>query len=131
MMQLIFQTSVSLHHPGDVFGMCHDDHRGSFFLLELKEEADEVSCPEGVEGAGGLVGEEEAWLVDQGPDEGGTLTFSQRHLPGVFVVMRAQAYAPEQPQCPLAGGGIDGRGLARKHRKHDVLHQAQLWEEVM
>ena len=96
---------LAVLHAGDALGGGGDvvvvgDHQDRLAaLVEAAEQLDHLVAALGVEGAGGLVGEQERRLVGEGPGDGEALALAAGE----------RARAPPWP-CRTARAGRAGRG---------------------
>ncbi len=60
----------------------NDNHSGSVIVGHVPKEFHDLSSPMAVEGCGGLVCKNEAWLIDQGPSGRHALLLAARELRG-------------------------------------------------
>ena len=79
---------------GEVVG--DHDESGAVALLDLGEDFENLCGVDAVEVAGGLVGEENLGLVDEGAGDGNTLTLTGGELCGVLVEAMLEAELGEE-----------------------------------
>ena len=109
-------STMRLRIPGDVrFVGDHDD--GQALVVELLEQGQDLDAGARVQVAGGLVGQQQRGLGDQGAGDGDPLLLTARELVGLVVAAVAQAHALER--LPGRGGGIEPAARA-------VVEQGQL-----
>ncbi|GII92626.1 hypothetical protein Ssi02_28570 [Sinosporangium siamense] len=119
------------HHPvrpRRVTCLVGDEEYGGPRVAASAQQAEDLVAAHGVEGAGGLVGKQQAALPQQGPGDGDTLPLAAGDLVGVA---RGDVRETHLLQCRhgLFSGG--GRTRAVEFAgKHDVLDRAQGGDEV-
>ena len=101
----------------------HDD--GVARGVEALEEIDDDALVGGVEVSGGLVGEEDGRVVDQGTGDADALLLSSAELAGEVAGAGAEADAIEGcPGFALVGHGVEVLG------EHDVFYRGEVGDEV-
>ena len=90
------------------------DHDHQPVLRHLLEEVHDLDAGGAVQGAGGLVGQQDIRVVHQGPGDGHALHLAAGHLIGLFVKLVPQAHPLQGPDGPLPPLGLadagDGQG---------------------
>src|SRR5215469_11600074 len=76
--------------------------------------------------SGGLIGENEWRVVDQGSGNGHSLLFTSAELGGPMIATGGEADGIQEPKGMLTIGS-----LRRNHRKEDVLKGGQLRQQVI
>ena len=71
------------------------DHDDQAVLGDLLEQVHDLDGGGGVQGAGGLVGEQDLGVVDEGAGDGHALHLAARQLAGALVQVPAEAHALE------------------------------------
>ena len=95
MQDTVGELEDSLCARGDREIVGDDDEGGVVFSGDGFKEFHDQCAGFGVECAGGLVGEDDSWLVDKGTCDGDALLFATRHLGGVGVEAIAEPHAVE------------------------------------
>ena len=86
--------------------MGDEDHRVPL-PVELLQEAQHLPAGVGVQGAGGLVGQDDRGVSRQGPGDGHPLLLAAGQLGGEILLLGRQPHplqGPDRPLPPLAGG---------------------------
>ena len=114
---------------GDVeFVGDHDD--GDARVVEFLEQPHDLDAGAGVEIAGGLVGQDEFRLVDQGAGDGDALLLSAGKLAGMMVTPVAQADLLQRLEGALSAFTVRNDGQVVKHRQLDILQGAGARQEI-
>ena len=113
---------------GDARIMGDDDQAGTSGAHRVQEYLHGPLGGQGVQGAGGLVGEEEVRVGHQCPRDGGPLRLPARELGGALVQVLAQPQLTEG----LAGLGqsLPARGARQKQRDGDVVQGGEVRQEL-
>jgi len=74
------EGDTTISFGGDFFAVGNEYDSCFFAAGELDDEINDHGAGSGVKIAGGLVGEKDRGLVDQGPGEGGALELASRKL---------------------------------------------------
>jgi len=64
--------------------------------VQEREERQYLGCGDGIEVPGGFVGQNDCWLVDQGPGNRGPLHLSARNLVRFVALAATQTTSPNQ-----------------------------------
>ena len=105
------------------------DHDHEAVAAELLQDLHDLNGGLRVEGARGLVGEDDLGVVDDRAGDGHALHLSARKLVGLFVEVVAQAHTA---QGLLRAGAALGLGCAREQKRHlDVGDHALVRDEVV
>src|SRR3954469_2763320 len=112
---------------GDVRLVGDQDH-GVARPVELVEELHDLLGSGRVEVAGGLVGEQDGRLVDQGAGDGHALALAARQLVGLVGHARAEAHLLQGPARPLLPLGAREAGVDQ--RQLDVVQGVGAGEQV-
>jgi hypothetical protein len=112
---------------GDV-GLVGDEDDGVALGVEFVEEGHDLVAGLGVEVAGGLVGEDDGGLVDQGAGDGDALALAAGEL--VWFVHHAGAEADGFEDVFGAGGAGGGGGAVVDKGKLDVVERGGAGEKV-
>ena len=75
----------AVHAAGEAGGVGYDDEGGFFGAVEFDEEVGDGFGGGGVEGSGWFVGEQEFGAIDEGADEGGSLSLAGGELAGAVM----------------------------------------------
>ena len=108
--------------------MGDEDHRVPL-LVELLEEAQHLPASAGVQGAGGLVGQDDGGLPRQRPGDGHPLLLAAGELAGKVLPFVGKAHPLQGADRPLPAllGGDAG---VQQRKLHILLHR-QLWDQVV
>ena len=108
--------------------MGDEDHRIPL-LVELLEEAQHLPSRAGVQGASGLVGQDDGGVPRQGPGDGHPLLLAAGELAGQVLPLLGKAHPPQGADRPLPAllGGDTG---VQQGQLHVLLH-GQLWDQVV
>jgi hypothetical protein len=112
---------------GDV-GLVGDEHDGVAAGVEGVEEGHDLEAGFGVEVAGGLVGEDDGGVVDQGAGDGDALALAAGELVGLVVHARFEADVGERLL-----GALDALGGGRAvvdERQLDVVQRGGAGQQV-
>jgi len=101
----VAQLEGALHLPGKIGCVRDDDKRDTFLAVQPGQELAQRLGAGAVEGARGLVGQEELGLVYQGPNNGDALAFAARKLARPMMQTGFQPDALEQPAGAFTGAG--------------------------
>jgi hypothetical protein len=120
----VLQPDLAAGAGGDGGGVGHEDE-GVAALVEVAEDRHDHGLVDGVEVAGGLVGEDQRRLVDQGAGDGDALLLAARELARQVVEALAQ---PDAAQglfgFTTVGHAVDVLG------QHDVLQRGEIRDQV-
>src|SRR5690625_341776 len=111
---------------GDVMG---GHQHGDPHLVELLEEVHDLCRQLGVQVAGGLVGQQQGWLVDHGPGDANPLLFSPREGDGrgLFLVQQ-----PDLVQgCAHPAAHFPGLEASDEQRQGDVVEHAAVKQQLV
>ena len=86
------------------------DHDNEAVVGDLGEQVHDLDARLGVEGAGGLVGQKDLRVVDEGAGDGHALHLAAGELAGLFVHVLAEAHALERLHGALAPLGARHTG---------------------
>ena len=127
----LVEAEVALHAGGGGLVVGDEDEGAAGGGVEFEEEVGEGGCGGGVERAGGFIGEDEAWLADEGADDGDALTFTAGELGGELGEMVGEADAGEEVGGAGAGGGEVWGIVACEHGEQDVFDGGEVREEMV
>ena len=105
-----------------------DQQHGMAFLIERIQQGEDVLCGLGIEGAGGLVRQQDGRIVRQRPCDGYPLLLSAGQLMRLVMHARGKADPIEQLLCP--GGSYGLLFAAEDERQHDILQRCQPGNEL-
>ena len=77
--------NLALAFVGEVLVVGDDDEGDAFFAVELEEEVHDVFAGDGVEVAGGFVGEDDFGVVDDGTGDADALFLAAGEVVGLVV----------------------------------------------
>ena len=86
----LYQPIASLRQSAVV---CGHDERDTFLGDDIEKQVEDDRTSFLIERAGGLIGEEDAWLVDERAAEGGALAFATRELLNALIQSMTEAGA--------------------------------------
>ena len=112
---------------GDV-GLMGDDDDGVALGVEVVEEGHDLVAGFGVEVSGGLVGEDDGGVVDQGAGDGDALALAAGELIG--LVHHAGAEADALEDFLGAGDALGGGGAVVDERQLDVMQRGGAGQQV-
>jgi hypothetical protein len=118
------QGDFAVSEAGEALVVGDDDEGFSSFGDEGEEQLHDVAAGGGVEVAGGFIGEEQAWVIDEGAGDGDALLFSAAQFMGQVVEAGAEADFFQQ-----AGGAITGAATADEGGQCDIFQGGQFWQE--
>ena len=105
------------------------DHDDEAILRDLLEQVHDLHGRGGVEGAGGLVGEQDLWVVDEGAGDRDALHLAAGELARALVHVVCEAHAREGVQgAPAALGAAHPR---ERERELDVGEDGLVRDEVV
>ena len=110
---------------GGHLGVVGDHDDGVAVAVEVLEELGDDLLVGGVEVAGGLVGEQDGWVVDEGAGDADALLFAAGELAGQVLGAGGEADAFEGG----AGFGLVGHGV-EVLGEHDVLERREVGDQV-
>ena len=117
---------LGLDGDGVVVG---DEHHGVARRVELLEHGEHLPARVGVQGAGGLVGQDHRRISRQSPGDGHPLLLAAGELGGLVAQLVAQAHHLQRHLGPLVALGP---GHSRIHEGDlHVLHERQLWQQIV
>ena len=97
-----------------------DEDRGAP-LDQREERLPEVAAALGIDGAGGLVEEQQLGLVDRGGGQGQALSLAARERPGALAGLLLQAVLAQQLARPLLAAG--------SRQRMDLAHEVEVLED--
>jgi hypothetical protein len=112
--------------PGEVRVVGHEDEGGAGGAVQVEEHVDDPMGGIAVEVAGGLVGEEQFGLRDEGAGDGDPLLFAAGELDGIVIGAVLEPDLFEKAE----GVGRVGSGAAEFQRDEDVFQGGQGWKEL-
>jgi hypothetical protein len=104
-----------------------EDEGGAFDAVEFEQKLENVSAVGGVEVAGGLVGEHDGRVQDEGAGEGDALLLAAGELDGVMIHAVTEADAGEE----LAGAREAIAGGVEFVREEDVFERGERGDELI
>jgi hypothetical protein len=114
---------------GGGFGAVGDQHEGGAgFVGEFPEQGEDVGAVDGIEVAGGFIGEEQVGAMDQGAGDGDALHFAAGELGGQGV--GPMFHADPAEEIADAGGALGFRLAEELEGELDVLGGGERGEEV-
>ena len=105
------------------------DHDDQAVVCDFREQVHDLDARLGVERAGGLVGQQDLRVVDEGARDGDALHLPAGKLAGLLVHVLGQAHAPERVQRPLAALGA--RHARQRERQLHVGQHGLVRDEVV
>jgi hypothetical protein len=122
----IAEANKSVGNGSGFLAVSGEDRGGVLFASEAPQKIKDQSTGEGVEIAGGLIGEEEFRRVHQSASDGDTL-----HLSTGELVRKAVAEAVEfDPAQTLVGDGAGSEDASEQKRKLDIFVDSEGVEEL-
>ena len=109
-------------------GMAHQDDGFAPLAVQVREERQYLGRGDGIQVPGGLVGQNDGRLVDQGPGNRGPLHLSARNLVRFVALAAAQTHLP-QPVRRLLSSLVVGSSL-EDPGQGDVFFQGQEGQQV-
>ena len=130
---LVDHALVHVEHPGGYIPrelhLVGDDHHGEPLGRQLPDDRKDLPHHGGVQGAGGLVEEDDLRLHGQGPGDGRPLLLAAGELVGVAESLFRHAHGFQKAHGPLIGllpGHLPNQGGGQ----HEVLDDGQVVKEV-
>ena len=105
------------------------DHDDETVACDLGEQVHDLHAGLGVEGAGGLVGEQDFRVVDEGAGDGDALHLAARELAGLFVDVIGQSDGGEG--LFRATAALVARDARKRERELDVGEHCLVRDEVV
>ena len=105
------------------------DHDDQAVVCDFREQVHDLDARLGVERAGGLVGQQDLRVVDEGARDGDALHLPAGKLTGLLVDVLGQADAPEGFQGPFAALGA--RHARQRERQLHVGEHGLVRDEVV
>ena len=110
--------------------MRDDDDGETLAAVELAEHVHDFDRGGGVEVAGGLVGEQDARVVDEGARDGDALLLAAGELRGGVVHALFEADEADELERAAADLGVGQRRVVVGRRHHDVLERRGARQQV-
>jgi acyl-CoA thioesterase-1 len=115
---------------GDAGVVRHQDDGDPLLLVELLEHLQHLLARARVEVAGGLVGEQQARLVDERAGDRDALLLAAGELRRVVVEPLAEPHALQQLRRAALGLAVGDRVVRVRQRHHHVLQRAGAGQQV-
>ena len=105
------------------------DHDDEAVAGDVAQQVHDLHARLGVEGAGGLVGEQDFGVVDEGARDGDALHLAARHLGGLLVDVFGKSHARQGVEGALAALGT--RDARQGQGQFDVSQDALVGDQVV
>src|SRR4051812_22414252 len=106
----------------------HEHERQLLFRVELQQECQDLLPGARVEGAGGLVRQDQPWIAGQSARDGDALPLTPRQLVGPMIEAMAEADAPEQVARLVERERLRHTGIVERQRH--VLERRRVRDQV-
>lgn len=111
--------------------MGDDDEGDSVFLLNFDEKVGNLRARFAIECSRGFISQNNSGLVDERTSHRGALFLTTRQFTGTVAKTMAESHFFQQRRGSFPGGRFAFLPTSGKTGDEDVLHDGELWKEVM